>query len=58
MGYAQGTVLALFYLFSVEYGYKLSRQLYGDSGQAKRGWIPIFLFLTSTTLVFLWLFLY
>lgn len=57
MGYVQGAVLLVFYLFSLAYGTRLSRQTYGDDAKAKRGWIPIFVFLTAVTLLFLWLFI-
>ncbi len=57
LGYLQGATLAIFYLFSLEYGYKLSKKVYADEQQAKRGWIPICVFLTLVTLAFLWLFL-
>ena len=57
MGYLQGTVLIVFYLFSIAYGFRISRQTYPNPDQAKRGWIPILSFLTLVTLIFLWLYL-
>jgi polyferredoxin len=57
LGCLQGAVLALFYLFSIAYGIRLSRQTYPTEEQARRGWIPILVFLTLATLVFLWLYI-
>ena len=57
LGYLQGAALVILYLFSLEYGFKLSGKVYGDIKQARRGWIPIFIFLTLITVMFLWLFL-
>ncbi|MDP6686214.1 MAG: 4Fe-4S binding protein, partial [Candidatus Omnitrophota bacterium] len=56
MGYLQGAVLTIFYLFSIVYGFRLSKQTYPDIKEAKRGWIPILTYLTLTTVFFLWLF--
>jgi len=56
IGYLQAAVLLIFYLFAVGYGYLIARQTYGDVVQARRGWLPILVLLTLTTLVFLWLF--
>lgn len=57
LGYLQGATLLVFYLFAINYGNRISKQIYPESGQAQRGWIPILAFLTLITLVFLWLFL-
>ncbi len=57
LGYLQGATLILFYLFSLTYGFRLSRQTYSDLKQSKRGWIPIFCFLTLTTMAFIWIYL-
>jgi len=57
MGYLQGATLIIFYLFSVVYGYRISKQTYPKTSEAIRGWIPILCFLTIITLVFLWLYL-
>jgi len=57
MGYLQGITLIIFYLFSLAYGFRLSKQVYPELKQAKYGWIPIFSFLTLITLIFLWLFI-
>lgn len=57
MGYLQGATLLLAYLFSVAYGFRLSKQTYPDLNAAKRGWLPMLLFLTLITGAFLWLFL-
>lgn len=57
LGYLQGATLVIFYVFALEYGYKLSRKVYANPSEAKRGWLPIFIFLTIITLAFLWLFL-
>ena len=57
LGYLQGATLIIFYLFSIAYGFRLSKQTYPDLNQAKRGWIPMLCFLTLITLTFLWLYL-
>lgn len=57
LGYLQGAVVIIFYLFSLDYAYKLSRRIYPALRQARRGSVPIFIFLTLITLIFLWLFL-
>lgn len=57
MGYLQGATLIIFYLFSIAYGFRLSRQTYSDLNQSKKGWIPIFSFLTLTTMTFIWIYL-
>jgi len=57
LGYLQGLTLVILYLFSLAYGFRLARQTYPDEAQAKRGWIPILVFLTLTTLAFLWLYI-
>lgn len=57
MGYLQGAVLVVFYLFSMAYGFRLSKQTYQDLNQAKKGWIPMSAFLTLITIAFLWLYL-
>lgn len=57
MGYIQGIVLLIFYLLALAFGFRLSKQTYPELTQAKRGWIPILVFLTIITGAFLWLFL-
>lgn len=57
MGYIQGATLMMFYLFSIAYGFRLSKQTYPDLKEAKRGFIPILCFLTLITLAFLWLYM-
>lgn len=57
LGYLQGATLVIFYLFSIAYGIRISRQTYLSDIEAKRGWIPLFIFLTLITLVFLWLYI-
>lgn len=57
LGYLQGFTLIVFYLFSLAYGFQLSKQTYSNSSEAKRGWIPILFFLTLLMIVFLWLYL-
>lgn len=57
LGYLQGATLIVFYLFSLALGFRISKQLYPDKSQAQRGWIPILIFLTLITLIFLWLFI-
>lgn len=57
MGYLQGITLIFFYLFSLAYGFRISRMTYQDLQQARRGWLPILLLLTLVTIFFLWLYL-
>ncbi|MCM8771024.1 MAG: 4Fe-4S binding protein [Candidatus Omnitrophica bacterium] len=57
LGYLQGITMVIFYLFSLDYGYKISTRLYPDLSQARRGFMPICIFLTGITVLFLWLFL-
>ena len=56
MGYLQGAILVVFFLFAVGYGWLLARRVYPDARQAKHGFVPILIFLTLITLLFLWLF--
>ena len=58
LGYLQGAVMVIFYLFSLAYGYKLSGRIYSEESQIKRGWLPILVYLTLITVGFLWLFLF
>ena len=57
LGYLQGAVLVVFYLFSLAYGARIAKQTYPTEEQARRGWIPILIFLTLATLAFLWLYI-
>ncbi|MCQ9205901.1 MAG: 4Fe-4S binding protein [Omnitrophica bacterium] len=57
LGYLQGATLIVFYLFSLALGFRISKQIYPEKSQAQRGWIPILVFLTLITLIFLWLFI-
>lgn len=57
LGYLQGMTLLIFYLFSLVYGARISKQTYPKEEEARRGWIPILVFLTMATLVFLWLYI-
>lgn len=57
MGYIQGAILVVFFVFALGYGMLIARQTYPDVQQAKRGFLPILVFLTLITLVFLWLFI-
>ncbi len=57
LGYLQGATLVIFYLFAIAYGTRISRQTYSSEKQARRGWVPMFTFLTLATLAFLWLYI-
>lgn len=57
LGWLQGLVLVIFYIFSIAYGFEISRLTYPDLEQARRGWIPMLLFLTLVTMLFLWLYI-
>lgn len=56
LGYLQGATMVVFYLFSVAFGFRISKQTYPDLREAKRGWLPILGFLTALTLFFIWLY--
>lgn len=57
LGCLQGATMLIFYLFSVAYGLRLSKQIYPEPNQAKRGWVPMLCFLTLITIIFLWLYM-
>jgi ferredoxin len=57
LGYSQGIVLIIFYLFSLAYGSRISKLVYAEENQARKGFIPILVFLTLITILFLWLYL-
>jgi ferredoxin len=57
LGYFQGITLLIFYAFSMAYGFRISKQIYADMEQAKRGWLPILILLTLITITFLWLYM-
>ena len=57
MTWLQGAALIIFYMFSIAYGFRISKQLYPDIKVARRAWLPILVFLTSLVVIFLWLFL-
>lgn len=44
------------YLVSADFGYKLAGQTYLDSAAARRGFIPLLVFLTIVTILFGWLY--
>ncbi len=54
--YLQMLLLFVGLAFSVEYGYRFAERLFGAGPAAKRGWIPMFLFLVGLSISFLWLF--
>lgn len=56
-GFFQGAAMIVFYLFSIEYGFKLSKRTFSTLEQAKRGWLPILIYLTLMVIGFLWLFI-
>ncbi|MCP5103568.1 MAG: hypothetical protein GY950_09325, partial [bacterium] len=43
-------------LFALDYGFKFSLKTYGSLAEAKRGWIPMLVFLVLITSGFMWLF--
>ncbi len=57
LGYLQGGTVVIFYLFSIAYGYRISKQTFPKEGEAQRGWLPMLVFLTLVTLLFLWLYI-
>jgi polyferredoxin len=56
MPYLQLLFILLGLLFAIDYGYKFSEQTYGNLEQAKRGWIPILVYLIAIHVFFVWLF--
>jgi hypothetical protein len=54
--YFQTLLLLIGLAFSLEYGYRFAEKLFGSSTAAKRGWIPMFVFLVGLSISFLWLF--
>lgn len=56
MGYLQTGILLLGLIFALEYGYKFARQTYATEKEARRGWIPMLIFLIALSVFFLWLF--
>jgi len=54
--YLQMLLLLVGLAFSLEYGYRFAERLFGSGSAAKRGWIPMFLFLLVLSVSFLWLF--
>ena len=56
MPYIQILFLLVGLVFSLEYGYKIAGQVFSKKGEAKRGWIPIAVFLLGINIFFMWLF--
>ncbi|MEW6456091.1 MAG: cupredoxin domain-containing protein [Acidobacteriota bacterium] len=56
MSYLQTGILILGLIFALEFGHKLSRITYSNEKEAKRGWIPILIFLIGLSVFFHWLF--
>jgi polyferredoxin len=54
--YLQTALLLVGLSFSLEYGFKFAKRIFGSEAAAKRGWIPMFLFLVTLSISFLWLF--
>jgi polyferredoxin/plastocyanin len=54
--YLQLLILFVGLAFSLEYGYKLAHLVFRTESSAKRGWIPMMLFILSLGLFFVWLF--
>ncbi len=52
----QFVVLLGAYLVSIDYGLKLARQTYGSKAAARRGFLPLLVYLTGVTLFFGWLY--
>jgi polyferredoxin/plastocyanin len=42
--------------FSLEYGFRLSHRAFQTEREAKRGWVPVLIFLVVLSMFFLWLF--
>jgi hypothetical protein len=56
MPYLQVAVTIIGFLFALDFGYKFSLQTYSTVEEAKRGWIPILIFLVGMHIFFLKLF--
>jgi hypothetical protein len=56
LGPLQFVTLFVGYLVSADFGYKLAAQTYTDSTAARRGFIPLFVFLTLIIILFGWLY--
>lgn len=54
--YLQILVVLLGMAFALEYGFKFARLTYPTLQQAKRGWVPICVFLIGLHVFFIWLF--
>lgn len=56
MPYLQTLLVIVGLLFALDFGYKFSLQTYTNLEEAKKGWIPILLYLTGIHILFLKLF--
>jgi hypothetical protein len=56
MPYLQIFFILLGFIFALEYGFKMSRITYGDEKAAKKGWVPILLYLIGLNAFFIHLF--
>ena len=54
--YLQTLLLLVGLAFSLEYGYRFAERIFATEREAKRGWIPMLLFLVGLSVSFLWLF--
>ncbi len=54
--YLQTLLLLVGLAFSLDYGYRFARQTFQGELEARRGWIPMLLFLVGLSIFFLWLF--
>jgi len=54
--YLQAAVVLLGMAFALDYGFKFARITYPTLQQARRGWVPICLFLVALHMFFIWLF--
>ena len=54
--YLQTALLLVGLAFALEFGYRFAGKIYSTRQEAIRGWIPMFLFLVSLSVFFLWLF--
>ncbi len=57
MPYIQIFFVSLGLLFSLEYGFKIARKMYGERKESIRGWIPMLIFLLVIHTGILWLFI-
>jgi hypothetical protein len=57
MPYLQALIILIGLVFALDYGFKFSHQTYSNLKEAKKGWVPMLVFLLAVTIFCLWLFI-